>query len=227
MVMEPVRPDVVVFDVLGTLVDLSGLDAAFENAGLPPYARELWMARVLRDGFALATCGTFAAFSDLVEHHLQQLIPDSVNATRSAKGILAALETLEPFPDVAPATERLRQHRLRAVALTNGTEALARSLLQRAGLSRHFEAIYDVSSVMLWKPRQEPYAEVAHQLRVDAERLAMLAAHPWDIHGATCAGLLGAWINRSGTAYPTVMNRPRVQGQSLNEVIDKLAALPD
>ena len=30
----------------------------------------------------------------------------------------------------------------------------------------------------------------------------MVAAHPWDIHGAARAGMATAWINRNGSRYP-------------------------
>ena len=38
----------------------------------------------------------------------------------------------------------------------------------------------------------------------------MISSHPWDIHGATCAGLVGAWLDRLGEAYPEMMNPPHV-----------------
>ena len=56
--MSP-RPHVVAFDVIETLFSLEPLRARFEQAQLPPDALELWFAKTLRDGFALASASTW------------------------------------------------------------------------------------------------------------------------------------------------------------------------
>jgi 2-haloacid dehalogenase len=38
--------------------------------------------------------------------------------------------------------------------------------------------------------------------------MLLVAVHPWDIHGASLAGLRTAWVNRSGAAYPSYFAAP-------------------
>lgn len=218
MVMAPVRPDVAVIGVYGTLFDLSGLDQIFSAAGQPAGARRLWLARVQRDGAALAASSTFATFGDVARFHLRELGGD-------AGRVLEALEALEPFADLRPALEQLREARIRVVTLTNGSAAAAGRLLERAGLSALVERSFDAAEVMAWKPSRLPYEHVAAELDVAAERLALITAQPWDLHGARAAGLLGAWVDRDDRGYPEYMNPPVVAGPSLIAVAEQLVAL--
>ena len=59
----PTRPQAVAFDVMGTLFPLDPLREPLVGLGLPPQALEIWFARTLRDGFALAAAGPIARSS--------------------------------------------------------------------------------------------------------------------------------------------------------------------
>jgi 2-haloacid dehalogenase len=50
----------------------------------------------------------------------------------------------------------------------------------------------------------------------------LVAAHPWDVHGAKCAGLIGAFVAR-GHAFPPFLQGPDVKAPSLLEVARRLA----
>ncbi len=55
--------------------------------------------------------------------------------------------------------------------------------------------------------------------------MALVATHPWDIHGARSAGWLGAYVER-GVPFPShVMHPPDVTGETLAETAARLAAL--
>ena len=225
--MPNCRPRAIVFDVNETLFDLEPLRTPFANAGLPAQSLELWLARVQRDGFAHAAAGTFAAFPDLAAFHLRELLQSrSPVAEAHVERILDALRAVPPHPDVAPGLARLRDADVRLAALTNGTVELTSGWLERSGLRSYFERVLDVSEGMLWKPRREPYVRAAKQLGVQPELCALISVHPWDIHGATCAGLMGAWLNRHGTPYPEMMNPPTAQAGTLEELVKCLLARP-
>lgn len=57
-----------------------------------------------------------------------------------------------------------------------------------------------------------------------AGELALVAVHPWDVHGAQRAGLVGAWVNRDGHRHPGIFEPPDVEGSSLTEVVAALLA---
>jgi FMN phosphatase YigB (HAD superfamily) len=66
----------------------------------------------------------------------------------------------------------------------------------------------------------EPHC--ARSAGVDPAALALVAAHAWDIHGAGHAGLITAYVARSGAPFPATMRAPDVTGSSLAEAVDRL-----
>ncbi|MEU9281307.1 HAD family hydrolase [Streptomyces sp. NPDC048341] len=92
--------------------------------------------------------------------------------------------------------------------LTNGSAALTRQLLDRAGISDLFEAVLDVAGPRCWKPGPTGYQFAVDRLAVRKERALLVAVHPWDIDGAQRAGLSGAWLRRGATRYPVSMLPP-------------------
>jgi 2-haloacid dehalogenase len=225
--MPSYRPKAIIFDVTETLFDLESLRAPFADAGLPALALEAWLARVRRDGFAHAAAGTFAAFPDLAAYHLRELVPGRAEeAAAHVARILEALRTVPPHPDVVPGLARLHHADVHLATLTNATVELSSRWLEQSGLRTYFARVLDASEAMLWRPRREPYVRAAKQLGVEPELCAFVSVHPWDIHGAMCAGLMGAWLDRRGTPYPETMNAPTTQARTLDELADRLLARP-
>lgn len=84
--MAGALPSSVVFDVNGTLSDLSPMQERFTRRGLPPPSASLWFATVLRDGFALAAAGAFQPFSSLAEAAARELFwPTSAKRRAAAR----------------------------------------------------------------------------------------------------------------------------------------------
>ena len=95
-----------------------------------------------------------------------------------------------------------------------------------AGSRRWSSARCPARSIRAWKPAREVYLWAAGQLRVAPERMALVAAHGWDVHGAQRAGLTGAWFPRSERSYPAVYEEPHVAAADLAGAVDALLALP-
>lgn len=220
------RVRAVAFDVNETLFRLDAVASRLHEVGLGTDSLELWFTRILRDGFAAAAAGSFAAFPDLARHHLRELarsraveLPEG-----AADRVIGGFQEVEAHRDVEPTFRRLAKVGVRIVTLTNGTAAITRSFLEREGLDGLVERVFEVAEVGLWKPRPEPYRFVADELGVEARELALVAAHPWDVHGARAAGLVAGWVNRAGGAYPDSLAAPDVEGTSLYEVTGPLAS---
>jgi 2-haloacid dehalogenase len=56
--------------------------------------------------------------------------------------------------------------------------------------------------------------------------MLLVAVHPWDIHGAARAGLRTAWLNRTGTKYPSYYARPDLTVTALTDLAPALATAP-
>ena len=54
--------------------------------------------------------------------------------------------------------------------------------------------------------------------------LRLVATHDWDTHGALTAGMLAAYIDRSGAPYHPQYHRPDVYAATMDDVVEKIIA---
>ena len=217
----------VILDVNGTLFPLDPVQDRLHEVGLAGVL-ELWFARILRDGFAHAAAGTLARFPELAGHHLTVLLEEGgVTATdERLTHVLEGFDHTRAHADVEPALRRLTEHGVTVVTMTNGTVAITEAFLERNGLDRYVHATHDVSEAGVWKPARAAYQYVLDRHRVTAQDAALVAMHPWDVHGAATAGLATGWVDRDGGRYPSGMTPPDVRGSSMLEVVEGLLAAP-
>ncbi len=223
----PDLPEVVVYDVNETLSDMSAMPGRFADVGAPADLAGLWFATVLRDGFAVAASGTAAGFAEIGRHVLHELLEDvplDRPLDEAVEHVLSGMSELDLHPDVAPAVRRLHAAGVRQVTLSNGSAAVAEALLTRAGVRDPFEQLLSVEDAGAWKPVRTAYRYAAETSGVDADRMLLVAVHPWDVHGAARAGLRTAWIDRRGGRYPGYLVAPDVTVRSLEELADQLLA---
>jgi 2-haloacid dehalogenase len=221
-------PSVAVLDVNETLSDLAPLARRFEEVGAPGDLLRTWFAATLRDGIALAASGRYADFRDVARAALRSLLARvgglGPSLDEAAEHVLAGMATLSLHPDVEPGLRRMRDAGLRIATLTNGDAAATEALLERAGVIDLVERNLDVSAVGRWKPAPEPYAHTCRTLGVAPDTAVLIAVHPWDVHGAMCAGLRGAWLDRHGHPYPGVFLTPDASAPGLPTLVDRLVA---
>lgn len=221
----PNRPDAVVFDVVETLFSLDSVGAALERKGVGGETLGLFFARMLRDAFALGSLDEYRPFGEFAQAALANVAPGLNAADREE--VLSAFSELGIHADVRPALERLREEGIRVAALTNGSASNTTSLIERHGLADAFELVVSVDELRTWKPRAAPYLYVAEQLGLDRDRIAMVAVHAWDLHGARRAGLVTGWAARLEHEWANVFTPPDVMAADLVGVVHGLLALPD
>lgn len=215
----------VVFDVNETLFPLTPVRDRMVRAGLGPERLETWFRAVLIDGMAAAAADGPAGFPELARHHLQvELAQAGLAADPSTiAGILSGFEEVEAHPDVLPALQFLDQHEVEVALLTNGSAEVVEGFAERCGLRALVGAVWDVAAAGRWKPHPAPYRWAVAQLGVAADEVAMVAVHPWDVHGAKAAGLVGGWLDRSGQGrYPPGFHTPDLVAQRLPELVERL-----
>lgn len=212
---------VVLLDVNETLSDLSVLRDRFTQVGAPPHLLDTWFAATLRDGFALAATGSAQPFKAIGAAVLRTLLPQhplSVPLEEAVETVLSGFTALPVHPDVPPGLRAMVDGGLRLATLTNGAAPLTALLLERAELTDLVERTLSVDDAGRWKPDRRPYLWAAEQMGVPPQECAMVAVHPWDLHGAAAAGLRTAYVDRSGTPYPDVFTAPDVVGADFPEV---------
>jgi 2-haloacid dehalogenase len=217
------RPQVVAFDVNETLLDLAPVRASLVEAGQPEALLGTVFARTLLTGFAAAATGTWCRFRDAFDAALAQETELSAGA-RSR--VADAFGELAPHPDVEPTLRRLTSAGVRVVTLTHGSPGVAEAGLARGGIGPLVERSLSSEVIRAWKPAREVYLWAAGSCDVAPDRMALVAAHGWDVHGAQRAGLTGAWFPRGERTYPAVYDPAHVVGSDLAGAVDALLALP-
>jgi 2-haloacid dehalogenase len=219
------RPLVIAFDVIETLFPLEPLRQRMIAAGQPGHLLELWFTRLLRDAFALAAAGGYHPFAELATHALASASGHTLPG-ETVQAIIAGLTELDPHPDVEPAMRRVHDAGVRVITLTNGSAHTTTALLRRAGVEQHVDRVLSVDDVRRYKPASQVYQHAASTCQVPPRRVALVAAHAWDTHGARAAGLVTGWVSRLESRYPNVFTAPDVTGNDLVEVVDGLLGLP-
>jgi 2-haloacid dehalogenase len=217
------RPEVVAFDVNETLLDLAPVRAALIEAGEPATLLPTVFARTLLTGIAGSAVGSWCRFREAFDAALAQ--ESDLGAAERAV-VLEGFGELAPHPDVEPALRRLVEAGVRVVTLTHGSPGVAEAALERGGITPLVERSLSSEEIRAWKPSREVYLWAAGSCGVLPERMALVAAHGWDVLGAQRAGLTGAWFPRSERSYPAVYEAPHVAAADLAGAVDALLALP-
>ena len=218
------RPAVVAFDVIETLMSLEPLRARLTDIGQPPALLEAWYTRTLRDGMALSATGDYVGFTDVAEAALRGLTHYTISDQQVAS-VMTGFSELPAFPDARPAITSLTEAGLRVACLTNGSASVTSSFVDRTGLGPTVDRVISVSEVYRWKPAGVVYLYAAEVLGVSPDRMALVAAHDWDCHGAKRAGLTTGWVSRKSGGFGAPFAAPDVVGEDLTEVAAKLLAL--
>ena len=219
------RPDIVAFDVVETLASLDVVQAALIDVGLPGELLPCWFTRILRDAMALSLAGNYATFADVAASALHAETRGRLT-DQQVQDVVAAFGRLTPQPDAAAALRAASEAGLRVFTLSNGAAATTQDFLDSAGLSSYVERVLSIDEVRAWKPARGPYDLAVHTAGVAAEKVALVAVHSWDIHGAHAAGLTTGWSPRL-EGRPTPIFAPAdVTAPTLNGVVAELLALP-
>jgi len=221
----PRPPRLLIFDVNETLSDMSPMAKRFEDVGAPAHLAATWFAGLLRDGFALTAVDSSDSFAHIAAESLRVALhglPLNRGAADAASYIMDGFAGLPVHVDVPDGIGALGGLGIRLATLSNGSASVAEALFDRAGIREHFERLLTVEDAGRWKPAPEAYAYALQQCGVDPEDAMLVAVHPWDIDGASRAGLATAWLNRTGAPYPEYFSAPDIAAVSLTDLAEQL-----
>ena len=136
-----------------------------------------------------------------------------------------AFDVIETLMSLEPLRARLTEAGLRVACLTNGPAHVTSAFVDRSGLASMVDRVISVGEVYRWKPAVVVYLYAAEVLDVPPQRMALVAAHDWDCHGAKRAGLVTGWVSRKSGGFGAPFAPPDVVGEDLTEVAAKLLAL--
>ncbi len=220
-------PRVIVFDLMGTLLDLRALDTYFERFFEDAAVRKEWFMQTLQLAMTATLTNAYEDFRVQADTGLEitarryrvSLLGEEKNL------ILGTLHKLRAYSEVAQSLQRLRDAGLRLATLTNSTAQAAGAQLMYAGLRDHFEQVISADEIRCFKPAPEVYHLAARRMNVDPEQVRVVAAHDWDITGALRAGCAAAFVARPGHVMNPFGPQPDVRGADLGEVTDQILAI--
>lgn len=218
------RPKAVAFDVVETLFSLESLRPRLRSAGLADHHLETWFAGFLRDAFALEISGEYKSFRDIASAGLAVLLEKELGRVerQAVAHVLDGFAELDAHSDVAPAMAALQDAGIRIATLTNGSAKVTTTLLERAGVQHLVEHVISIDEIGHWKPHSAVYGFCTGKLGLQPDEVVLVAAHPWDIQGASQCGLMTGYVARGGAPFPAVMKAPDLQAKSLTELIDEI-----
>jgi 2-haloacid dehalogenase len=220
-------PNVIVFDLLGTLLDLRPLDAHFDRFFGDVAVRREWFMQTQQLAMAAMLTNAYENFGVQADtgleitarHYKVSMLGEEKNL------ILSTLRKLRPYPEVAPCLQSLRAAGLRLATLTNSSVEAAEAQLAYAGLRDYFEQVISADEIHCFKPAQEVYHLAARRMGVEPEQVRMVTAHDWDVTGALRAGCAAVFIARPGQVMNPFGPQPDIRGLDLSEVAEKLLAV--
>ncbi|OLT22120.1 haloacid dehalogenase, type II [Ornithinimicrobium sp. CNJ-824] len=218
------RVGAVVFDVLETLLDLDPIGERLEEVGQPAAVLGPFFMRFQRDAMALTLAGEFADFTATARQALRTETRQTMSED-AIDHVLRGFAEVPAFPDAAPALSRLSEAGVPVGCLTVGDPDNTRSFLAGADLERYVDQVVTCDVVGVWKPAPQVYRYAAEALDCELGRMALVAVHAWDCHGAKKAGALAGWCSRLEGEPGEVFLPADVRGDDLLEVVDGLLAL--
>ena len=133
-------PTVCLFDLNGTLLDLSVLDPHFARVFGDPSVRPVWFRQTLELALTQTALGTYHSFDRLADAALE-MTAARLGVSMSAadkKPILTGMSALPAFADVPEALALLKTAGCRLAALTNSALPIADAQVAHAQLIPYF-----------------------------------------------------------------------------------------
>lgn len=203
------RPKVILFDLLSALLDSWSLwdDIA---GGRGPGRR--WRMEYLRLTYG---AGAYTPYLDLVAESAEAAGTPSAVARAWARELQDRWDELRPWPGARRVLHRLAEDRPLGV-VTNCSEAMGQRAADLIGAP--FGAVVTAESAGYYKPDARIYAAGADAMGAGMDEVLFIAGSPFDVLGASAAGLAVAWHNPTGLVAPA-------SEQTAIAVFDDLRAL--
>jgi 2-haloacid dehalogenase len=196
--------NVLAFDIYGTLIDTNGVVIALQKMigdRATEFSRE-WRIKQLEYTFRRGLMQRYRDFSictlDALNFTCMALKFDLSEPDKQT--LLDAYSVLPVFPDVHEALEDLRSADYQLYAFSNGKADAVNTLLKHAGIRDFFIDVISTDELKTFKPNPAVYHHLLKRCNSAAETSWLISGNPFDVMGATSAGLKGIWLQRTAAA---------------------------
>jgi 2-haloacid dehalogenase len=221
---------VIVFDVLGTMVDepdgiRRGLRAVLPDVDESRAGEllEVWSRHVAeQQEEVVAGRRPHASSTDIDLEAAARAVADAgVNDPEAVRALAAFGQRLEPWPDSVQALDRIAS-RFPVVGLSNASSAALTRISAHAGLRWH--QLLSAEDAQSYKPDPDVYRLATANAGCSPDRLLMVAAHAWDLRGAQDIGMRTAYVERPVGDPPSATDSFDLYASSLHDLAMRLVA---
>jgi len=138
-----------------------------------------------------------------------------------ARGLVAEIEKLKPFPDVLPALEQLRSGGYKLAILSNGDRDMLETAKPHIGFA--FDHVISVEEAGYFKPHWKTYATAEHMIGTNRSEILFVANHAFDCIGAKSYGMRTAFIDRRRRPFGHTPHQPDLVVANFAELARALA----
>jgi len=216
------------FDIYGTLVDPLEMNEHLRpvvGEELADHFSELWRQKQVEYTFRRGLMRRYEDFGVCTRQalaHTADVLGVEISEKDREK-LIEEYQNLRPFPDVIPGIEALKSGGHRLVAFSNGVEATARTLLDRAGVLPHLKEVISVDDLKTFKPDPQVYEYLARRLGTQPSETWLISSNPFDVIGAKATGLKSAWVQRNpNTRFDPWDIEPDLVVEDLEQLAERL-----
>ena len=211
---------ILIFDVNETLLNMEALKTSVNKALSHSYAFDCWFPKLLQYSLVESITGEYSDFSSIATAVLNMEAKSQGKDlnTGEIQQILSPVTSLEPYPDVVPGLQKLKEGGFKLVALSNGKPDILEKQLKFAKIDQLFDKILSIEGCKKYKPHPEAYHYAVEAAEGRAIESMMVAAHGWDITGANRAGLKTAFINRPGKQLFPLSENPNIDTNDIESL---------
>lgn len=211
-----------VFDAYGTLFDVHAAVGAVKDEIGPEAERlsQIWRQKQLEYTWLRSLMHSHADF--------WRLTADGLDYAMEATGLIDRADlraklldlylTLDCYPEVPAALDRLKASGLSTAILSNGAPPMLESAVKNAALAERLDAVLSVEEIGVFKPDPRVYQLACDRLGVAAGAVCFLSSNAWDVAGAAHFGFQVVWINRFGQPRERLPGAPKAVIESLDEL---------
>lgn len=216
--------DVVVFDILGTLVDEPGGIRRALRSALPDLAEEaagelvdVWQSHVGDQQQEVVAGRRPYAASTVIDREAAEhvAVRAGVDDPHVVDQLVTSVQRLDPWPDSVNALGRIAA-RFPVVGLSSASPVALTRITAHAGL--RFHQVLSAADARSFKPHPDIYRLAIENAGSPPERLLKVAAHAWDLRGAQAVGMRTAYVERPVGDPPRADDTFDLSTHSLDEL---------
>lgn len=225
MTIQKSKP-VIVFDVNETLLDMTPLKKSVNELLNEEQGFRIWFGMLLHYSIVSNSINEYHNFTTIAAATLD-MAATSMHKKVTAdeiKETLSVIKSLQTYPDVIKGLQLLKENGFRLITLTNSPDSALKEQLKNSNLTDYFEQALSIDAIEKYKPAAETYLWAAKKLAVKPEEMLMIAAHGWDLAGASHAGLATGFIAREGQSLYSLSSKPDFEAKDILAMAEQLVA---